>query len=74
MAEIGLAAATWAEIGLRAMLDGDAPRAVGALASISEESWVALRERFPGFPAQLLEPGAPLTELVGAVERPSIES
>ena len=58
MTEIGLAAATYAELGLEALLAGDIPRAVGTLASIDSQAWAALVERFPGFPEQLLAAGA----------------
>jgi hypothetical protein len=55
MAEIGLAAAAYAEIGIEALLAGDTARAIGAFSSIPEESWHALAKRFPGFPERLTE-------------------
>lgn len=51
MAAADLSAAHYAEAGLRALTEGDVPRAVGAFASISREAWDELAERFPGFPA-----------------------
>lgn len=44
---IGLAAATHLELGLEALRDGDQVRAIGALASIDDESWAAICVRFP---------------------------
>jgi hypothetical protein len=55
MAEIGLAAAALAELGIEALKAGDMARAVGTLGSINEESWQALAQRFPGFPAGVAE-------------------
>lgn len=48
-----LATASYAEKGLRALENGDIPGAVGAFASIDTEGWTMLRDRFPGFPAQI---------------------
>jgi hypothetical protein len=44
---IGLAAATWLELGLGALRDGDKVRAVGAFASIGDTEWHAILDRFP---------------------------
>jgi hypothetical protein len=74
MGEIGMGAATLAEIGLRAHAEGDLPRAVWAFASISTESWQALGERFPGFPAALLESGTLPIELAGHADHLGIEA
>lgn len=71
MAEIGLAAATLAELGVEAMLAGDVARAVGAFGAIPEDSWQALRQRFPGFPNQLdrgIDTQALTTAVVVAIE------
>lgn len=45
--EIGLAAATFLQLGLEALRDGDEVRAIGALASIDAVSWEAVLVRFP---------------------------
>ena len=44
--------AHYVEVGLRALIERDMPRAVGAFASIGRDDWNELAERFPGFPAQ----------------------
>lgn len=53
---IGLAAATWLELGLEALRDGNIPRAAGCLASIDAVSWDGLLIRFPTLP-DLLKTG-----------------
>jgi hypothetical protein len=50
-AEIGLAAAHYAEKAVAALRDGDFATAIGALASIDSRAWEALQVRFPGFPS-----------------------
>lgn len=66
-----LSAAYYAERGLQALAEGDIPRAVGAFASISRESWTELSDRFPGFPAQFDTSAAPAIAMGGTA--PSIE-
>jgi hypothetical protein len=47
---IDLGAAAYLELGLGALQVGDVPRAVGALASIDDDSWTAILDRFPTLP------------------------
>jgi hypothetical protein len=47
-AEIGLGAATFLEIGLASLQDGDVPRAAGAFMSINAEAWQEIVNRLPG--------------------------
>lgn len=71
MARIDLTAAAYAELGLEALYAGNIPRAIGMLAAIDEESWKALRERFPGFPERIgsdLDAHALETVAVAAIE------
>jgi hypothetical protein len=44
---IGLAAASYLELGLAALRDGNQVRAVGCFASIDDSSWAAICARFP---------------------------
>lgn len=48
-----LATSHYAEMGLRALEQGDIPGAVGAFASISDDGWELLKDRFSGFPMQI---------------------
>jgi hypothetical protein len=47
---VDLAAAAHLEIGLEALERGNIPAAIGALASIDDDSWDAILTRFPGLP------------------------
>jgi hypothetical protein len=47
---VDLAAAAHLEIGLEALERGNLPLAIGALASIDDDSWDALLTRFPTLP------------------------
>lgn len=47
---VDLAAAAHLEIGLEALERGNMPAAIGALASIDDDSWDAILARFPGLP------------------------
>lgn len=47
---IDLAAAAHLEMGLDALERGNMPAAIGALASIDDDSWNAIGSRFPGLP------------------------
>lgn len=47
---VDLAAAARLEMGLEALSRGDIPAAIGALASIDDDSWAAILDRFPGLP------------------------
>lgn len=51
--DVGLAAATYLEMGLTALGEGNVPRAVGCLAAIDGKSWEAIVIRFPDLPARL---------------------
>ena len=57
--EISLAAATYLELGLEALRDGDTVRAVGCLASIDARSWNGVVARFPQLPALLAGSAVP---------------
>jgi hypothetical protein len=48
---VDLSAAAYLEMALEALQVGNAPRAVGCLASIDETSWRLLVDRMPGLPA-----------------------
>ena len=50
---IDLSAATYLEIGLGALQVGDVVRAVGAFASITDDSWTGIVVRFPWLPEWL---------------------
>lgn len=47
---VDLAAAAHLEMGLEALQRHDIPAAIGALASIDDDSWTAILTRFPGLP------------------------
>jgi hypothetical protein len=47
---VDLAAAAHLEMGLEALERGNIPAAIGALASIDDDSWAGIRDRFPGLP------------------------
>jgi hypothetical protein len=47
---VDLAAAAHLEIGLEALERGNLPAAIGALASIDDDSWAGILDRFPGLP------------------------
>lgn len=47
---VDLAAAAHLEMGLEALQRHDIPAAIGALASIDDDSWDAILNRFPGLP------------------------
>lgn len=48
--EIGLAAAAHLEIGLLELEAGRLPAALGSLAAIDEDAWMAILRRFPNLP------------------------
>lgn len=50
---VDLAAAAHLEMGLEALTRGDIPAAIGALASIDDDSWDGILTRFPGLPAYI---------------------
>lgn len=56
--EIGLTGATYLQLGLEALRDGDMVRAIGALASIDAEAWDAISDRFPGLSELILKEAA----------------
>jgi len=50
---VDLAAAAYLELGLEALERGNLPAAIGALASIDDDSWAGILARFPGLPAYI---------------------
>lgn len=68
-----LAAAHYAETGLRALQDGDIPRAVGAFAAIDDDTWERYRQRFVGFPDPAAIAAA-VAELAGTSTATALEA